>query len=194
MKYLKYTIHGSSRDSHFQVVLPVGIVVLLPGQDAGILATGNFDLRGLSICCRGNFHREKNTVEGWQRLKRLWSQHRKWEMFFLLDLFEEFFKKIQKQKRSIKKNNVRCGSSTPLSCFLGTFLWVRQGKSILMYIFGRSNPKWIIFHLPRYGVGMIKKTSLEILYIDPEGKILTFVQILLARRWVGSGSFCFTKS
>ena len=32
--------------------------------------------------------------------------------------------------------------------FLGKILWVRKRRSILMYIFGRSNPKWIIFHLP----------------------------------------------
>ena len=128
-------------------VVPVGIVVLHPGQDVGILATGNFDLCGLSICCRGNFHREKNTVEGWQRLKRLWSQHRKWDMFLLFGFCGGFFELNREKQLSMWVFH-----STFV--FLGKILWVRKRKGILMYIFGRSNPKWMI---KSYRVGMIKK-------------------------------------
>ena len=96
--------------------------------------------------------------------QRLWSQHRKWDMFFLFGFFGGFFE-LNKEKQL----SMWVFHSTFV--FLGKILWVPKRRSILMYIFGRSNPKWIMFHLP-WSRNDQKNISGNFVYIDPEGNNL----------------------
>lgn len=84
-------------------------------------------------------------------------------VFFLVGFFGGFFE-LNKEKQ------VSMWVFHSTFVFLGKIVWVRKRRSILMYIFGRSNPKWIIFHLP-WSRNDQKNISGNFVYIDPEGKI-----------------------
>ena len=61
-------------------------------------------------------------------------------MFSLLDFLVDFSRKTEtKELNKEKQLSMWVFHSTFV--FLGKILWVRKRRSILMYIFGRSNPK-----------------------------------------------------